>query len=166
MLPPDGPRDPMPNEYQPLDADERARAQVSGGRGYATGPRTGAFGDSGESGESGERKVPDLALSHVRTITPYLVAYALTWLGSRIGIESLSDLSPHVSGAAVVGLGSLYYALARALERVPGRRRTRAALRGIGRWMLGGVVRQPVYTRPPVRQSTVIEPGGEVRRPE
>ena len=111
-------------------------------------------------------KVPDVALSYIRTWTPYLVTGALTWAGRRWGVVLPESMSAELTLAVALGAGSAYYAAARWLERRTGPGRPRAAARAVGKWMLGGVLRQPVYARSPVTQAELVEPDGTARRPE
>lgn len=113
-----------------------------------------------------ETRVSDVALSFIRTWTPYLVTGALAWGGRRYGIVLPETLSTELTLTVAVGAGSAYYAAARWLERRTGPSRWRTAARTIGRWMLAGVIRQPIYTNPPVDQAAIIEPDGDVHRPE
>ena len=111
-------------------------------------------------------KVPDVALSYIRTWTPYVVAGGLTWAARRWGVVLPESLSAEVTLAVAVGAGSAYYAVARWLERHTGSSWPQTAARAAGRWMLGGVLRQPVYPRPPVTAAALVESDGMARRPE
>ncbi len=103
----------------------------------------------------------DLVLSHIRTGVPYVVAAALAALARHYDIVISDHLSAELTAWVVVGLGSVYYGIARVCERA-----RRGWLRAVGRWMLAGVVRQPVYTRTPVTRTTIIEPTGRMRHPQ
>lgn len=148
------------------DADDATAPPVTGGTVYGQDPpppvlntappTTGAVG-----GTAGPAPVRDVFLSYVRTWTPYLVATLITWLAVHYNVVIGSGISENAVIWIVLGLGSAYYAVARALERAKS-----PALRTVGRWLLGGVIRQPVYTLPPVGGATLIEPDGAVRRPE
>ena len=111
------------------------------------------------------QKVSDVAASMIRTIVPVIVGTAVTWLAehTRIVIQpSWSDTAVLWTNMAII---AGYYSLGRFLERIKGNGFWRRAGRGTGRWMLGGVIRQPVYSKPPTDQAVVIEPGGAHRRP-
>lgn len=114
---------------------------------------------------SGQR-VSDVAASLIRTIVPIVVGSVITWLAQHADIV----IQPHWSATAMVWAQAAviagYYALGRFLERIKGTGAAQRAGRAIGRWMLGGVIRQPVYTRPPTDRAVVIEPGGNTRRPD
>lgn len=121
-----------------------------------------------DGGRSANAPAPvrDVALSYIRTWTPYLVTGVLTWAGRRWGVMLPEDISAELTLAVAVGAGSAYYAAARWLERRTGAGRPRAVARAIGKWMLGGVVRQPVYAQPPGAAADIVEPDGTVREPQ
>lgn len=102
----------------------------------------------------------DLALSYIRTWTPYLVAGALTVAARRYGVVLPESLSAELTLAlaVAVGAGSAYYAAARLLERRPGQTWPARAARTIGTWMLAGVVQQPVYVLPPAARAPLPQP--------
>lgn len=103
-------------------------------------------------------RVPDVALSYIRTWTPYIVAGALTWAARDLGIVLPDTLSAELTLAVAVGGGSAYYALARWLERRTGPTWWPRTARATGSWMLAGVVRQPVYILPPAARTPQPQP--------
>lgn len=96
-----------------------------------------------------DRPVSDLAMSLIRTWVPYAVGGLLTWVARRYGVVLPDDLSAEATVWATIAVGSLYYVAARWLERRTGTGGWPRAARAAGRWMLGGVIRQPVYPTPP-----------------
>lgn len=110
-------------------------------------------------GQARSWRVPDLAVSFIRTWVPVGVAGALTWAARRWGIVLPAELSAEATGWVVVGVTVMYHALARWLERRTGYDVSDRAARWLGRWMLGGVVRQPAYVAPGQRLVVVGEDG-------
>jgi hypothetical protein len=97
---------------------------------------------------SNDQRVSDLVISLIRTWVPIGVGSALGWLASA-GDVVVPPGASAATGALVAGLcAAAYYALARSLEQAAGTGAAARIGRGIGRFMLGGVVRQPVYVAP------------------
>lgn len=105
-------------------------------------------------------RVSDLAVSFIRTWVPVAVAGVLTWVGRRWGIVLPEKMSAEATGWVVVGVTVVYHAAARWLERRGGVSLAARAARWLGRWMLGGVIRQPVYAAPGQRLVVVDGAGG------
>jgi hypothetical protein len=112
------------------------------------------------SGQVRERRVSDLAVSLIRTWVPIAVGAALTWAARRWGIVLPDELGAEAAVWATAAVAALYYALARWLERRTGSGLTARAGRWAGRWMLGGVIRQPVYADRGERVVVVDGQGG------
>lgn len=106
------------------------------------------------------RRVSDLATSLIRTWVPVAVAAALTWAARRWGIVIDDRFSAPVMVWVTAGVIALYYLLARWLERRRGYGLPARAARWIGRWLLGGIIRQPVYAQPGQRLVVVGSDGG------
>lgn len=93
-------------------------------------------------------RVSDVATSLIRTWVPIGVGAFIAWLSQKgdVGVDPQAAATAGTVAAALCA--AIYYGLARGLEQIshpsPGAR----FLRGVGRWMLGGVVRQPVYVQP------------------
>lgn len=115
---------------------------------------------------TGTVRVTDLAVSIIRTWVPIAVGAAITWMCARTGLVVTDSWTILAAVWAQAGVTAAYYAAARYLERRAGAGTVAVVCRWVGRWMLGGVIRQPVYTAPPTSAVTLVEPGGVVRRPD
>lgn len=104
-------------------------------------------------------RVSDLALSFVRTYTPVAVVATLGWLGARYNLVVPADMTAEAQTWAVAGGIAVYFAAARWLERRRGAAWAARVARWVGRWALGGVIRQPVYVRPGERVLVDTEGG-------
>lgn len=92
------------------------------------------------------RRVSDVAVSMIRTWAPMAAGFILTFVATRWGLV-LSESASAAAGAGAAALCSAaYYALARWLETRRGDSWFAVIARPAGKWLLGGVVRQPVYT--------------------
>nr|MDT0660875.1 hypothetical protein [Micromonospora sp. DSM 115978] len=93
-------------------------------------------------------RVPDLAASVIRTVVPIAAGATLTWLAAHTNVvidqNTAAAAMPWIVGATIGG----YYFAGRWLERRRGDGWAVRAAQWIGRWMLGGVIRQPVYADP------------------
>jgi hypothetical protein len=90
-----------------------------------------------------EQRVSDVAMSLIRTYVPVAVAAALAWLATRFGIVVPEGIAGEAVGWIVAGLAATGWHGGWSGAAVSGARPGWHA--GWGRWMLGGVVRQPVY---------------------
>lgn len=95
------------------------------------------------------RPVSDVVLSFVRTYAPYAVAAVATWAGRTFHVVIPESMSTDATLWLAFGLGSGYYALARWCERRDGPGGAARVARAVGKFLLFGAVRQPVYTPPP-----------------
>jgi hypothetical protein len=93
-------------------------------------------------------RVADLAAWAIRTYVPIAVVAALGWAAAHWHIVLGDKTSTTVTVGAVAAGLAVYVGAARWLERRAGDGRVAGLTRWLGRWMLGGVLRQPVYTRP------------------
>jgi hypothetical protein len=84
------------------------------------------------------RRVPDVTASLIRTWVPIAAGGVLTWVAARSDFAISAETSASVGAFAAMGTAAGYYGLARLLEST-------TRLRGVGRWMLGGVVSRPSY---------------------
>ncbi len=116
--------------------------------------------------DSGSRRVSDVAVSLIRTLVPYAVASLLSWIALHWNVVIPPEWSANAVVWVTLGVASGYYAAARWLERRKGAGGAAAAARLLGRWLLGGVIVQPVYSHPPTDRAFLVEPDGESRRPE
>lgn len=94
-----------------------------------------------------DRRVSDLAASTIRTLSP-MVAGSVLAAAVAAGLlpDGVADAVRDALTAALAGvLSSAWYVSARWLERRQGPSWPALAARYAGRWMLGGVIRQPVY---------------------
>lgn len=92
------------------------------------------------------QKVADLAVSLIRTWVPIGMGALLAWIAASQHLPAVPAGASATAGAVAAGLcAGGYYALARALESVTGAGLPARAGRGLGRVMLGGVVRTPTY---------------------
>jgi hypothetical protein len=96
-------------------------------------------------------RVSDLAVSLIRTWVPVAAGALVAWLARRAGVVLDPDTSAQAMPWIVAGTIGGYYLAARWLERRRGERLAARAARLLGRWMLGGVIRQPVYAQPSQR---------------
>lgn len=87
-----------------------------------------------------QSRVPDVAASLIRTWVPIGVGTLLALLAARLRIVIDARDTAMVGMGAVAAVSAAYYALARLLEAS-----RRPALRAVGGFLLGGVVRVPVY---------------------
>lgn len=95
--------------------------------------------------EGDRRPVSDLAASFLRTYVPLGVGALLAFAATRWGLVLPSEASAGVGVAATAACVAAWYGLARFLERRRGDGWPAVAARTAGKWMLGGVLRQPVY---------------------
>jgi hypothetical protein len=102
-------------------------------------------------------RVSDLAASLIRTGVPVVVGAVLAWLAARHDIVIDDRTSTAAMPWIVAGTIGAYYVLARWLERRRGDRWPARAARWVGRWLLGGIVRQPVYAQPSQRLAVTGE---------
>lgn len=108
-------------------------------------------------------RVSDLAVSLIRTLVPMAVGAALTWAAQRwhVVLPAGADATAGAWTAAAAAGG--WYTLARYLEH-----RGPKPVRWLGRFMLGGVVRVPVYVGPDQRvrvfTASPLATGGDVHR--
>lgn len=104
-------------------------------------------------------RVSDLAVSLIRTLVPVGVAAAITWAGTRWGIVINEQTSAQAVVWITAGVAAGYFAAARWLERLRGTGRAAIIARWLGRWMLGGIIRQPVYIQPGQRITVLTAEG-------
>lgn len=97
---------------------------------------------------NGGVKVSDLAVSFIRTWVPYAMSSLLATLAVKFAIVVPEGISAMAMVWITAGLAAAYYAAARWLERRSGPSGLRPFARLLGRWMLGGVIRQPTYGTP------------------
>jgi len=96
--------------------------------------------------ERGETtRVADLAVSIIRTWVPMGVGGALTAIAAREGWALDPSTSASIGAVAGTACAGLYYLAARLLETSKGSSRFKRSCRTLGTWMLGGVLRRPVY---------------------
>ncbi len=93
-------------------------------------------------------RISYLAISLIRTGVPVAAGAVLAWLAARYDIVIDERTSAQAMPWIVAGVIAGYYWSARQLERVRGTRWSPRAARWLGRWMLGGVIRVPVYPTP------------------
>lgn len=108
-------------------------------------------------------RVSDLALSYVRTFAPVVVVATLGWLGAHYNVVLPAGMTAEAQTWAVAGGIAVYFAAARWLERRQGGSWAARAARWVGRWALGGVLRQPVYVRPGERVLIATAAGARPR---
>lgn len=118
---------------------------------------------SDQAGTPGVR-ISDLAVSFIRTFAPIAVGSALTWVSTTWHIVLKPSTSAQVAIWATAGVTASYYATARYLEHVKGSRLWQRGARWLGRWMLGGVLRRPVYAAPDERVKVLAADSGATRR--
>lgn len=92
-----------------------------------------------------DRQVSDVAVSLIRTWVPIGVGALLAWAAAHWHIVLSDTTSASVGAAAAAVCAAGWYALARFLEKRAGDGWAPVLARTVGKWMLGGVVRQPVY---------------------
>lgn len=97
---------------------------------------------------SDDQRVSDLAVSLIRTWVPIGVGAALGWLATDGHLVVPPGASATVGAVAAGICAAGYYGLARALEQMTGQGLPARVARTVGRWMLGGIVRVPVYVPP------------------
>lgn len=59
----------------------------------------------------------DIMRGVIRTTVPYVIAFLVTWLGSR-GIHLPSDIQAQLATLITVAIGSVWYGVARQLEKI------------------------------------------------
>lgn len=84
-------------------------------------------------------RAPDVAISLIRTWVPIVVGAVVAWVAASQHVVIPAHASAAAGALATATCASAYYGLARLLEHTKV-----AALRTVGRYMLGGVV-PPVY---------------------
>jgi hypothetical protein len=109
-------------------------------------------------------RVADVAAWIIRTYVPIGVVAVLGWAAVHWHIVLGPGTSATVATYTVLGALAVYTGAARWLERRTGGSRPARLARWVGRWMLGGVIRQPVYARPDERVR-VLTANGSLRRP-
>lgn len=93
-------------------------------------------------------RVSDLAVSLIRTWVPIGVGALLGWVATA-GHVVVPPGASATAGAVAAGVCAAgYYGIARLLERTTGVKIWARAARALGRYMLGGIVRLPVYVEP------------------
>lgn len=90
-------------------------------------------------------RVPDVAASLIRTWVPIAAGALLTWVASRFGLAFDIQTSATIATIATALCAAGYYALARILEAVGGQATAARIARRLGSWMLGGVIKKPMY---------------------
>lgn len=108
-------------------------------------PTIGAMTEDADAQHRRVTRVPDVAISLIRTWVPMAAGGVLAWLASSQGWVLSADASITVGIAAASACAALYYGIARAAEATHGVGRVAGVVRGLGRWMLGGLVTKPVY---------------------
>lgn len=109
-------------------------------------------------------RVSDIVAWLIRTYVPMAVVAVLGWAGLHWHLVLDEKTSAQVAAGAVLAALAVYVGVARWLERRSGDSRSARAARLLGRFMLGGVLRQPVYAEPSERVR-VFMAGGGIRRP-
>ncbi len=92
-----------------------------------------------------EQSAADFATSLIRTWVPIGVGGVLAAIAARLHFALDAGTSATVGALTASACAALYYALARLLESRRGHGRLDVVLRRAGTWMLGGVVRKPIY---------------------
>lgn len=96
-------------------------------------------------GQGQTRPISDLAASFLRTYVPLGVGALLAFAATRWGLVLPVEASAGVGVAATAACVAGWYGLGRFLERRRGDSWPAVVARSVARWMLGGVIRQPVY---------------------
>jgi hypothetical protein len=109
-------------------------------------------------------RITDIAAWLLRTYVPKVVVAVLAFAAIRWHIVLDDNTSAQIVAGAVLAALAAYVGLARVLERVGGTGRVARAARWLGRWMLGGTIRQPVYAGPGERVR-VLRADGTLRLP-
>jgi len=91
------------------------------------------------------QRTADFATSVIRTWVPIGVGGVLAAVAARTHFALDAGTSATVGALAASVCSALYYALARLMESRRGHGRVDVILRRVGTWMLGGVVRKPIY---------------------
>jgi hypothetical protein len=110
-------------------------------------------------------RVSDLAAWAIRTYTPIAVVAILGWVAAHWHLVLGDKTSATVTIGAVGLVLAVYVSVARWLERRWGNSRTAGVARWLGRWMLGGVIRQPVYIKPDEQIKIRVIPGADGNTP-
>jgi len=97
------------------------------------------------SPQPAERNAADFATSIIRTWVPIGVGGVLAAIAARLHFALDPGTSATVGALAASACAAVYYALARLLESRRGHGRLDVVMRRAGTWMLGGVVRKPIY---------------------
>jgi hypothetical protein len=108
-------------------------------------------------------RVADVAAWAIRTYVPIAVVAVLGWAAAHWHIILGPGTSATVATYIVLAALAVYTGTARWLERRGGASTAARVARWVGRWMLGGVIRQPVYARPDERVR-VLTADGSLRR--
>jgi hypothetical protein len=109
-------------------------------------------------------RVADVAAWIIRTYVPIGVVAVLGWAAVHWHLVLGQGTSATVAAYTVLGALAVYTGAARWLERRGGDSTAARVARWVGRWMLGGIIRQPVYARPDERVR-VLTADGSLRRP-
>lgn len=118
------------------------------------------------SSSNGGVRVVDVALSLIRTYVPVAVVAVLAAAGAHWHIVLSDRQSATVTVWLVAAATAGYYAAARWLESRQGTGRLAGLGRWLGRWMLGGSFRIPLYIQPgELRHVRVVQPDGTIRKP-
>lgn len=91
------------------------------------------------------QRVSDVAVSLIRTWVPIGVGAVVAWLAASRHVVLPAHASAALGAFAAAACAAAYYGIARALEHAKGASMPAKLARTLGRYLLGGVMKTPIY---------------------